>query len=301
MSSIAEVLLALGYDVRGSDTKHSSTTDRLGIIGAKVFMGHSAENVADADLLVVSSAIDGNNSEVKEARGRGIPMIHRADVLAELMRSRDGIAIAGAHGKSTTTSLIATILDHGGYDPTIVIGARLKSTGSGARLGLGKYLVAEADESDGSFLRLGPTIAVVTNVDLEHVAYYKTLPNIVNAFVDFVNRVPNHGLAVLCTDSPEVLTMLPRIKARVMTYGFSHADYVAEDVEISSSGTIFTVKKGGNTLGQVSLKLIGRHNVLNSLASIAVGDELGSPKLSRRWENVRVLSTVSTTRVRRRI
>ena len=232
MSGIAEVLLNLGYDVRGSDNHPTVVTARLVALGARFHAGHAAEHVGDADVVVISSAVKPDNPEVLEARRRGIPVIRRAEMLAELMRMKYGVAIAGTHGKTTTTSLIATILGRGGLDPTIVIGGRLRSIGSNARLGTGEYLVAEADESDGSFLRLIPTIAVVTNIDPEHLDHWKGgLPQIVDAFVDFVNKVPFYGVSVLCLDHPTVQAMLPRVEKRHLTYGLSpQADYVAENV-----------------------------------------------------------------------
>lgn len=279
MSGIAEVLVTLGYDVRGSDLSNSATTLRLGGMGVKVHLGHQAENVGDADVVVISSAVKTGNPEVSEAQRRGIPVIRRAEMLAELMRLKYGIAVAGTHGKTTTTSLVATILDRGGFDPTIVIGGRLKSISTNARLGAGEYLVAEADESDGSFLRLMPTLAIVTNIDAEHLDHWSGgLPQIVDAFVDFVNKVPFYGVAVLCLDHPTVQALLPRLEKRFVTYGFGRqADYVAEDVEAAPGAMNFTVKRGGQLRGRVTLKLIGRHNVLNALAAIAVAEEVGVP------------------------
>ena len=277
MSGIAEVLSTLGYDVRGSDRAPSVATERLAKLGVRIFAGHRPENVADADVVVTSSAVHGDNPEVLEARRLNIPVIRRAEMLAELMRLKYGIAVAGTHGKTTTTSLIGTILTHGGFDPTLVIGGRLKSISTNARLGAGEYLVAEADESDGTFLRLMPTLAVVTNIDLEHLDHWAGgLPQLTEAFVNFVNKVPFYGMAVLCLDHPTVQTLLPRIEKRVVTYGFSpQADYVAEDVESRPASMAFTVRKQGERLGRVELGLIGKHNVLNALASIAVADEVG--------------------------
>ena len=279
MSGIAEVLVTLGYDVRGSDLSTSAITERLTAMGVKVHPGHQAEHVGDADVVVISSAVKDTNPEVAEAARRGIPVIRRAEMLAELMRLKYGIAVAGTHGKTTTTSLVSAILDRGGYDPTIVIGGRLKSISSNARLGAGEYLVAEADESDGTFLRLMPTIAVVTNIDAEHLDHWSGgLPQIVDAFVDFVNKVPFYGAAVLCVDHPTVQAMLPRLEKRFVTYGFSpQADYIAADVEAGPNSMAFTVSRGGVNRGRVSLRLIGRHNVLNALAAIAVAEEVGVP------------------------
>ena len=279
MSGIAEVLKTLGYDVRGSDLHRSHVTARLESMGIKVFEGHVASHVADADVVVISSAVKGDNAEVVEAKSRGIPVIPRAEMLAELMRLKYGIAVAGTHGKTTTTSLIASILDKGGFDPTMVIGGRLKSISTNARLGAGEYLVAEADESDGSFLRLIPTIAVVTNIDQEHLDHWRGgLPEIVDAFVNFVNKVPFYGAAVLCLDHPTVQSILPRLEKRFVTYGFSpQADYVAENLEVSPHFMTFVVRKNGKPLGRVQARLIGRHNVQNALAAIAVADEVGVP------------------------
>lgn len=279
MSGIAEVLMTMGYDVRGSDLSPSPTTERFRSMGVKIFIGHHAEHVADADVVVISTAVAKTNPEVEEAHRRGIPVIRRAEMLAELMRLKYGIAVAGTHGKTTTTSLIATILERGNFDPTVVIGGRLKSLSSNARLGEGEYLVAEADESDGSFLRLIPTLAVVTNIDAEHLDHWAGgLPQIVDAFVDFVNKVPFYGAMVLCLDHPTVQSLMPRVQKRAVTYGFSpQADYVALDVVAHADSMAFVVQKNGTVLGPVEVKLIGRHNVLNALASIAVADEVGVP------------------------
>lgn len=279
MSGIAEVLLNLGFDVRGSDLHPTVVTSRLESMGAKVHQGHAASNVGDADVVVISSAVRPDNPEVTEARGRGIPVIRRAEMLAELMRMKHGIAVAGTHGKTTTTSLISTILAHGGLDPTMVIGGRLRAIRSNARLGTGEYMVAEADESDGSFLKLIPTLAVVTNIDPEHLDHWTAgLSQIVDAFVDFINKVPFYGLAVLCLDHPTVQSLLPRVEKRFVTYGFSpQADYVAEDLEIFEGAIGFSVKKNGVLRGRVRLNMIGKHNVLNALAAIAVADEVGVP------------------------
>lgn len=279
MSGIAEVLVTLGYDVRGSDLSPSPTTERFRGLGVKIFIGHLPEHVADADVVVISSAVPPTNPEVLEAHRLGIPVIRRAEMLAELMRLKYGIAVAGTHGKTTTTSLIASILERGGVDPTVIIGGQLKSLKSNARLGDGEYLVAEADESDGSFLRLIPTLAVVTNIDAEHLDHWSGgLPQIVDAFVNFVNKVPFYGMSVLCLDHPVVQGMMPQIQRRMVTYGFSpQANYRATDVVAHNSSMSFVVHHDHTVLGQVQLGLIGRHNVLNALASIAVADEVGVP------------------------
>lgn len=277
MSGIAEVLLNLGYDVRGSDISSTSSTRRLQSMGATVHAGHARAHVADAEVVVVSSAIDPKNPEVIEARSRGIPVIPRAEMLAELMRLKYGIAVAGSHGKTTTTSLIATTLDRGGIDPTMVIGGRLRSISSNAKLGEGEYLVAEADESDGSFLKLIPTIAVITNIDREHLDHWKGgLDQIVDAFVEFANKVPFYGASVVCLDHPTVQAALPRFEKRYVTYGFSaQADYAAEEVEVLEGRMRFVVKRRGEVMGNVDLAMIGRHNILNALAAIAVAEEVG--------------------------
>jgi len=277
MSGIAEVLLNLGYDVRGSDLRESEVTQRLSGLGATLFMGHHKSNIGDADVVVVSTAIQKDCPELVEARRQGIPVIRRAEMLAELMRMKYGIAIAGTHGKTTTTSLVGTILSEGDMDPTIVVGGRVKSLLSNARLGAGDYLVAEADESDGSFLNLMPTIAVVTNIDAEHLDHWSGgLDQIVDAFVDFVNKVPFYGCAILCLDHPTVQASLPRIEKRYMTYGISsQADYSAHDLEAGEGAVSFMVRRHGEELGRIELNMVGRHNVENALAAIAVADEVG--------------------------
>jgi len=279
MSGIAEVLQNLGYDVRGSDVHPTPITARLSSMGVRIYVGHAAKNVGDADVVVISSAVKSSNPEVQEARGRGIPVIPRAEMLAELMRMKYGIAIAGTHGKTTTTSLVATIMASAGLDPTIVIGGRLKSIRSNARLGEGQYLVAEADESDGSFLRLMPTLCVVTNIDPEHLDHWTGgLPQIVDAFVDFVNKVPFYGAAVVCLDHPTVQSILPRIDKRFITYGMSpQADYSADAIEQQEGAMAFVLKVRGEVRGPVRLNMIGRHNVQNALAALAVAEEVGVP------------------------
>jgi UDP-N-acetylmuramate--alanine ligase len=275
MSGIAEVLINLGYQVTGSDLREGETTRRLVSLGGSVAYGHRAENLADVDVVVTSTAIRQDNPEVVEAHRRMIPVIPRAEMLAELMRMKYGIAIAGTHGKTTTTSMVATVLSHGGIDPTVVIGGRLDLLGSNAKLGQGKFLVAEADESDGSFLKLSPTIAVVTNVDEDHLDYYKDLDEIKATFIDFINKVPFYGVAVLCLDDPNVQILLPQVKKRLITYGFnSQADLQASDVRHEADRTSFAVHFGGDELGRISFRMPGRHNVLNALAAVAVSMEL---------------------------
>ncbi len=242
MSGIAEVLLNLGYKVSGSDLKAGPTTQRLEKLGGKVSIGHAAENVADADVVVVSSAVRPDNVEGVEAKKRQIPVIPRAEMLAELMRLKYGVAVAGSHGKTTTTSMIATVLGHAGYDPTVVIGGRLNAIGSNARLGKGDFLVAEADESDGSFLKLSPTIAVITNIDREHLDHYADLAEIQEAFVTFANKVPFYGAAVLCLEDPHVQAIIPRIERRIVAYGLSsQADLAASDVQFENFGSSYTM------------------------------------------------------------
>ncbi|MBI5379071.1 MAG: UDP-N-acetylmuramate--L-alanine ligase [Nitrospirae bacterium] len=278
MSGIAEVLLTLGYRVSGSDLKESETTQRLCSLGGAVFIGHRPEQVQGAHVVVLSSAVTPDNPEVRAAREALIPVIPRAEMLAELMRLKYGIAVAGAHGKTTTTSMAATVLAYGGLDPTVVIGGRLNSLGSNARLGQGEFLVAEADESDGSFLRLSPTIAVVTNIDAEHLDYYGTLDAIQEAFLRFINKVPFYGTAVLCLDEPAIQSLLPRVEKRYLTYGFTpQADVMAKEVLPAGIGSSFEVLHRQKGLGRFTLSVPGVHNVANALAAVAVGLELEIP------------------------
>jgi len=278
MSGIAEVLLNLGYPVSGSDLASSVSTRRLKKLGARIHRGHRAQNVQGAEVVVTSSAVHPDNPEVVEARRQKIPVIPRAEMLAELMRMKYGVAVAGAHGKTTTTALIAEVLTRGRLDPTIVIGGRLGKLRSGAKLGNGEIMVAEADESDGSFLKMKPTIAVVTNIDREHLDYYSDLTAIQDAFVTFLSRVPFYGVAVVCIDDPNVRTILPRVDRKLIRYGLSSdADVMASDVEVSGFTSSFTCHVDGKELGHVTLKLPGRHAVFNSLAAIAVGLELDVP------------------------
>ena len=278
MSGIAEILRSLDFDVSGSDLKGSDVTKRLEGLGVRVDLGHSADNVRDADVVVISSAVQSDNPEVKEARVRQIPVIARAEMLAELMRVKHGIAIAGSHGKTTTTSLVATVLRAAGLDPTVVVGGKVNALGSNARLGQGDLLVAEADESDGSFLRLTPTLAVVTNIDPEHLDHYGTFEKLQDAFVNFIERIPFYGLGVLCLDHPTVQSILPRIARRHVTYGLSaQADYRAMHVSFEGLSTRFEVYRRHEHLGEFVVKMPGAHNVLNTLAAIAVADELEVP------------------------
>jgi UDP-N-acetylmuramate--alanine ligase len=278
MSGIAEVLLNLGYTISGSDLMLSDVTQRLQHRGAVISEGHTAMHVQGADVVVISSAVNAENPEVVAARELHIPVIPRAEMLAELMRMKYGIAIAGAHGKTTTTSLIATVMARADLDPTVVIGGRLKNLGTNAQLGRGEYIVAEADESDGSFLLLSPTIAVVTTVDAEHLDFYGNLDEIKHAFSRFLNKVPFYGCSVICLDQPNIQSLVPEIHRRFITYGLtSQADYVARDVYFSGPRSYFDVFHSGRRLGQFSVNLPGVHNVYNALAAIAVGQELDIP------------------------
>jgi len=278
MSGIAEVLVNLGYQVSGSDQKRSAVTDRLASLGAKIFEGHAAVNVADAQVVVTSTAVKANNPEVVQARRQGLPVIPRAEMLAELMRLKYGVAVAGSHGKTTTTSMVAMVLDKGGLDPTVVVGGRVGMLGSGAKLGKGEFMVAEADESDRSFLKLTPTVAIVTNIDREHLDTYKDLADVQEAFLNFVNKVPFYGAAVLCLDDPAVQDILPRVERRVVTYGVSrHAEVSARDVVLGPLGSTYTAASGDTVHGTIELHVPGHHNVLNSLAAVTVGLDLGVP------------------------
>ena len=278
MSGIAEVLLNLGYTISGSDLKETEVTRRLQILGCEISYGHRKENVKEADVVVVSSAVRSDNPEVRVAEERLIPVIPRAEMLAELMRMKVGIAIAGTHGKTTTTSLIATVLAAGGLDPTVVIGGRLNSIGSNAKLGQGEFLVAEADESDGSFVKLMPTIAVVTNIDPEHLDYYSGIDQIREAFLNFINQIPFFGLAVLCLDHPNVQSLLPRLKKRFITYGLTtQADFQAKEISFDGLYTTFDVLQRQRELGRLKLRMPGIHNVYNALATVATAFELDIP------------------------
>ena len=278
MSGIAELLLNLGYEVSGSDTAPSTITKHLKSLGGTIFKGHSAKNIKNADVVVTSSAISSENSEVVTAREASIPVIPRAEMLAELMRLKYGIAIAGAHGKTSTTSIVASILDKGDLDPTVVIGGKLKSISSNAILGQGDFIVAEADESDGSFLKISPTIAVVTNIDKEHLDFYQDLDAIKKVFLSFINKIPFYGLAILCLDNEPIQDLIPKITKRYTTYGMSsQADLQARNIVMEGLKTRFCVYHQGEKLGEVVLNLPGIHNVYNAMASIAVGIEIDIP------------------------
>jgi UDP-N-acetylmuramate--alanine ligase len=275
MSGIAEVLLNQGFAVSGSDLKGSPVTARLAALGARIHEGHAAENVAGAHVVVTSSAVRPDNPEVREARRLLVPVIPRAEMLAELMRTKYGIAVSGSHGKTTTTSMIAFVLDQGGLDPTIVVGGRVDVLGSGARLGKSEYMVVEADESDRSFLKLQPTLAIVTNIDREHLDAYRDLEDVQQAFLEFANKVPFYGAAIVCADDAPTRAVLPRLARRFKSYGFAPDAHVrARDVELAASSSRYAVSADGRELGRFELGVPGRHNVQNSLAAIAVALEL---------------------------
>ena len=278
MSGIAEVLLTQGFAVSGSDVKEGAVTRRLRDRGARIVIGHETGNLGDAQVLVYSSAVSPGNPEVAEARRLGIPVIPRAEMLAELMRLKTSVAVAGSHGKTTVTAMIAHLAHSAGLDPTAVIGGRLSTLDASARLGTGDLLVAEADESDRSFLLLYPALAVVTNIDWEHVDCYPDLEELKEAFLQFANRVPFYGGCVVCADDPNVRALLPRFKRRVVTYGVDQpADYSAQDITAEASGDAFSLVVRGRERGRVVLRQAGRHMVLNALAALAVGEELGIP------------------------
>ncbi len=279
MSGIAEVLLTLGYQVSGSDLKSSPITQRLEKLGASIHVGHQAENVAGAKAVVVTSALDASNPEVAEARRLQIPVIPRGELLAELMRLKFGIAIAGSHGKTTTTSMVASILNSAGMDPTVVVGGRVAGLqGSNARVGKSAILVVESDESDGSFLKLAPIVAVVTNIDREHLDHYASLEEIQTAFTDFVNKVPFYGAAVLCMEDRNIQQIFPAIRRRTITYGRSaQVDLEVQEVALSSTGSDFSVRRPTGELAQFHLAVPGLHNVLNATAAIGVALEMEVP------------------------
>jgi len=275
MSGIAEVLLNLGYEVSGSDIRETEITRRLEQLGARVSYQHQAKNIERSEVVVVSSAIKEGNPEIHAAAERLIPVIPRAEMLAELMRMKYGVAVAGTHGKTTTTSLIATVLAHGGLDPTVVTGGKLNSIGSSAKLGQGDFLVAEADESDGSFLKLLPTIAVVTNIDPEHLDYYQGIEQIKEAFLQFIERIPFFGLAVLCLDQENVQDLIPQLRKRLTTYGLSsQADFQAKDMSFDGPQTSFELVHMGKPIGKLTVQMPGIHNVCNVLATVATAFEL---------------------------
>jgi UDP-N-acetylmuramate--alanine ligase len=278
MCGIAEVLLNLNYGVSGSDLRLSPVTERLQRLGARISEGHDAANVGDAEAVVVSSAVRADNPELVEARRRQIPVIPRGEMLAELMRLKYGVAVAGSHGKTTTTSMVAALLAAAGLDPTLVVGGRLNSVGSNARLGKGDFMVVESDESDRSFLHLTPILAVVTNIDREHLDHYGTLEELQRAYVEFANRVPFYGAAIVCRDDENIRQVIPNLRRRVLTYGMEggrpEADLIIHDVVCSHFESRFQLRLQGRELGEFALRVPGKHNVLNAAAAIAVGLEL---------------------------
>jgi UDP-N-acetylmuramate--alanine ligase len=276
MSGLAEVLLNLGYKISGSDLRPSGVTRRLKELGIDIFIGHRKGHVCGVDVVVYSSAVKLNNPEIEAAIEQQIPVIPRAEMLAELMRVKYGIAVAGTHGKTTTTSMIAAILSHCGFDPTVVIGGKLNSMGSNAKLGKGEYLIAEADESDGSFIKLSPTIAVVTSIDREHMDYYKNMNDVKERYLNFINKVPFYGCAILCLDHSNIQGFMPRVARRHTTYGLTvQADISARDVEFKEMVSNYWLYYKGECMGRISMEMPGKHNVYNSLAAIAVALELG--------------------------
>jgi len=278
MSGIAEVLLNLGYIVSGSDLASSETTERLAKLGGRIRCGHDASNIDGADVVVTSTAIPPTNNEVLAAREAHIPVIPRVEMLAELMRMKYSVAVGGTHGKTTTTSLISEVLARGGLDPTVVVGGKLKTLETGARLGTSEYMVAEADESDGSFLKLTPTISVITTVDEEHLDHYSGLDEIKDAFVHFANSVPFYGCSILCIDERNIQSIVGDIERRVITYGLAtQADVRATDLDLELAAPTFDIVAGSESLGRLETTMPGLHNVYNSLAAVAVGLELGVP------------------------
>jgi len=279
MSGIAELLANLGYGVSGSDLGQSRITDNLAGLGCTVYVGHQGKWVAGADVVVTSSAIAPDNPEVLAAREHGIPVIMRAEMLAELMRLKKfGIAIAGSHGKTSTSSMVSWMMAQAGLDPTIIVGGKVDCLGGNAKLGEGEFLVAEADESDGSFLKLSPVLEVITNIDLEHLDYYRDLDHIKTSFLQFIDKIPFYGAAIICLDDQHISDILPEIKKRIITYGLTgQSDLYAEQIRFAEGKVLFTVKQGDETMGEVSLSPPGMHNVYNALAAACVGLELEIP------------------------
>ncbi len=276
MSGLARILLELGYQVSGSDIKASDVTQQLSDLGAEIHIGHTPENVDGAGTVVVSTAIQNDNSEVKEARGKGIPIIHRADVLAGIMELRKSIAVAGAHGKTTTTSMIALVLEKNRLDPTVIVGGILQNIGGNAKLGQGSYLVAEADESDGSFLKLNPHLAVVTNIEDDHMDHYGSMENILKAFEEFLTKIPDHGLLILCADDSNIRQLISRCNKPYSTYGIQPgARYTARNIGNRGLVTYADIFDGENFLGQLTLNVPGQHNLSNALAAVVTGMSLG--------------------------
>jgi UDP-N-acetylmuramate--alanine ligase len=277
MSGIAEVLLNLGYQVSGSDQRESEVTRRLQTLGGQICVGHRAAHVRNADVVVVSSAVKPDNPEVSAAHRRGIPVIPRAEMLGELMRVKDGVAVAGSHGKTSTTTMVATILAQAGLDPTVIIGGKAKVFGSNARLGAGEVLVAEADESDGSFRHLVPMVAIITNIDREHMDHYGTETALRTAFLDFANHVPFYGVVVVCADNPTAAGLVPELLKRHVTYGLSAGDYRGEILSADAQGTRLRVWVHGEVRGEVVVRMPGVHYAQNALAALCVADVFGVP------------------------
>jgi len=278
MSGIAELLLNLGYAVSGSDLKSSPTTERLSQLGARIYLGHDAAQVNDAHVVVYSSAVDAQNPELAEARRLQRPVIPRAEMMAELMRLKYGVAVAGAHGKTTTTFMIAAVLNEAGLDPTLIVGGRLNAVGINARLGRGEWIVVEADESDRSFLKIDPTIAVITNIDREHLDHYRDLKDIQAAFISFANKVPFYGSVILCGDDEATRAILPHLERRMVTYGYANpADLHVGDVKLGRFESHFRIQARAGTLGEFHIRIPGLHNILNAAAAVAVGLELSVP------------------------
>lgn len=276
MSGIAEILINLGYDVSGSDLRESEQTKRLRQLGATIYIGHYPSNIKDYHVVVTSSAISQNNPEIIEAKKRKIPVIHRSEMLAELVRLKHGIGVAGTHGKTTTSSMLAYILYHGGLNPTAVVGGKVLNFGSNARIGEGQYFVFEADESDGSFLKLLPTIGIVTNIDADHLDHYKYFEGIKEAFITYMNNIPFYGYSVVCMDDPVVAEVLPRIERPYVTYGFKPgANFKAANIKLLNGSTMYSCYYNDKLLGEIVLNLLGKHNIINSLAVVAVALELG--------------------------
>jgi UDP-N-acetylmuramate--alanine ligase len=275
MNGIAEVLLNLGYGVSGTDISENEATERLVQLGAKISIGHSADKVRGADVVVISSAIQKDNVEVEEAKRLKIPIIPRAEMLAELMRMKYGVAVAGSHGKTSTTSMIAQVLEQAGFDPTIVVGGRLNTIGASGKLGTGEFIVAEADESDRSFLYLSPFIAVLTNLDHEHLDQYKTLDDIKNTFISFSNKVPFYSPVIICLDDPNLQSLIPKLERRIITYGFSaQADVFSRDPRFESFTSASILHWKGKEIGILNLNVPGMHNIYNAMAAVAVGLDL---------------------------
>lgn len=278
ISGIAEVLMNQGFRVSGSDLKQTEVTERLADLGGDIYIGHSDTNIEGADVLVVSSAVPESNVEIVSAKENKIPVIMRIEMLAELMRMKYSVAVAGTHGKTTTTAMISSILEHGSLDPTVVDGGIITGLGSNARLGSSEFMVVEADEAYGSINSMSPTIAVVTNIDNDHLDYYETMDEIKKAFLNFINRIPFYGAAILCLDEENIQELIPKIEKRFITYGVdTQADLTATGIQVHGTGVSYTANRSGQALGKISIKLPGRHNVANSLAAVTVGLELDIP------------------------